>query len=131
MALPGAESVCGRTSARCQTRDMSPSELDPPYDQLLATAEAVARERPDVDLDMAREVFHEAATLLYNGLALDGLDDHDAQAVVAGLCVDLVAADPGAAVRAHVQAVLEAPADLHDSRGVAAAYEISLRILQL
>ena len=54
-----------------------PSELDPPYDQLLATAERVAAERPDVDLEMAREVFHEAATLLYNGLALDGLDEHD------------------------------------------------------
>ena len=39
---------------------------------------------------MAREVFEEAATLLYNGLALDGLDEHDASAVVAGLCVDLV-----------------------------------------
>jgi hypothetical protein len=35
----------------------------------------------------------EAATLLHNSLALDGLDAHDAGAVVAGLCVDLVAAD--------------------------------------
>jgi hypothetical protein len=47
-------------------------------------------------------VFHEAATLLYNGLALDGLDGHDASAVVDGLCVDLVAEDPGVAFRAHV-----------------------------
>jgi hypothetical protein len=110
---------------------MPAGPLDPPYDRLLATAEEVAETRPEVDLEMAREVFLEAATLLYNGLALDGLDDHDADAVVAGLCVDLVAADPGAAVRAHVQAALDAPADLHDPRGVAAAYEISLRILQL
>ena len=39
---------------------MPPSNLRPPFDQLLATAEAVARERPGVDLHMAREVFHEA-----------------------------------------------------------------------
>ena len=57
---------------------------------------------------MAREVFLEAATLLYNGLAFDGLDEHDATAVVAGLCVDLVAADPGSAVRARSRAVLVA-----------------------
>jgi hypothetical protein len=28
--------------------------FDPPYDQFLATAQAVARDRPEVDLDMAR-----------------------------------------------------------------------------
>lgn len=26
--------------------------------------------------------------MLHNGLVLDGLDEHDAEAVVAGLCVD-------------------------------------------
>jgi hypothetical protein len=80
---------------------------------------------------MAREVFHEVATLLYNGLALDGLDEYDAGAVVAGLCVDLVAEDPGAAVRARSQATLEDPGDLHQPEGVSAAYLISARILQL
>ena len=110
---------------------MPASPLDPPFDQLLATAEAVARARPEVDLEMAREVFLEAATLLYTGLALEGLDDHDANAVVAGLCVDLVAADPGSSVRARTRAALEAPGDLHDPKGVAAAYEISAMILQL
>ena len=77
---------------------MPPSTVGPPFDQFLATAEAVAQARPEVDLEMARAVFHEAATLLHNGLALDGLDGHDANAVVAGLCVDLVAEDPGGAV---------------------------------
>ena len=110
---------------------MSNAAFDPPFDQLLATAESVARERPEVDPAMAREVFEEAATLLYNGLAIEGLDEHDANAVVAGLCLDLVAQDPGAAVRRRTQSVLEEPGDLHDPRGVAAAYEISTRILQL
>ncbi|HSK54929.1 MAG TPA: hypothetical protein VK908_06715 [Jiangellales bacterium] len=110
---------------------MPPSTVDPPFDQLLATAEAVAQARREVDLEMAREVFLEAATLLHNGLALDGLDEHDASAVVAGLCVDLVAADPGAAVRARSQASLEAPGDLHDPQGVAASYLVSAAILQL
>jgi hypothetical protein len=34
---------------------------------------------------MAREVFQEAATLLYNGLALEGLDVHDAHRLLVGL----------------------------------------------
>jgi hypothetical protein len=110
---------------------MPPRTVNPPFDQFLATAEAVARERPEVDLEMAREVFSEAATLLHNGLALDGLDEHDAEAVVAGLCVDLVAADPGTAVRARSRATSESPGDLHDPEGAAAAYLISAAILQL
>jgi hypothetical protein len=105
--------------------------MDPPFDQFLATAEALALSRPEVDLDLAREVFQEAASLLYNGLALEGLDQHDASSVVAGLCVDLVAQDPGTAVRARTQATLTDPGDLHDPKGVAAAYEIATRILQL
>jgi len=80
---------------------------------------------------MAREVFHEAATLLHDGLALDGLDGHDAGAVVAELCVDLVGDDPGAAVRARSHATLRAPGDLHDPEAVAAAYLIAAAILQL
>lgn len=110
---------------------MPHSTVGPQFDQFMATAEAVAKARPEVDAEMAREVFHEAATLLHNGLALDGLDGHDANAVVAGLCVDLVAKDPGAAVRARSQATLADPADLHDPQGVSAAYLIAAAILQL
>ncbi len=110
---------------------MQPSTLEPPFDQFLATAEAVARERPEVDLEMAREVFLEVATLLYNGLALDGLDEHDASAVVAGLCEDLVAPDPAGAVRAHSQATLEAPGDLHEPEAVSRTYLIAAQILKL
>ncbi len=97
----------------------------------MATADAVARARPDVDLEMAREVFHEAATLLHNSLALDDLDDHDTNAVVAGLCVDLVAEDPGAAVRARARATVDEPGDLHDPEDVAAAYLTAAAVLQL
>jgi hypothetical protein len=110
---------------------MPPGAVGPPFDQFLATAEAVARARPEVDLEMAREVFQEAATLLYNGLALDGLDEHDATAVVAGLCIDLVADEPGAAVRARSRATLEAPGDLHDPDAVSAAYLIAAALFQL
>jgi hypothetical protein len=110
---------------------MPPDTVDPPFDQFLATAEAVARARPEVDLDMAREVFLEVATLLHNGLALDDLDEHDAEAVVAGLCVDLVAADPGAAVRARSRATSESPGALHDPDGASAAYLMAAAILQL
>jgi hypothetical protein len=105
--------------------------VDPPFDQFLATADAVAQARPEVDLELAREVFHEVATLLYNGLALDGLDEHDAAAVVAGLCVDLVGEDPGAAVRARSRATLADPGDLHDAEGVSNSYLVAASILQL
>jgi hypothetical protein len=110
---------------------MPSGPFDPPFDQFLATAEAVARARPEVDPDLAREVFEEAAVLLHNGLALEGLDEHDARAVVDGLCADLVTPDPGSAVRARTTTTLEHPGDLHDPRGVAAAYEVATRILQL
>jgi hypothetical protein len=110
---------------------MSPGTVDPPFDQFLETAEAVIRARPEVDPELAREVFLEAATLLHNGLALDGLDDHDARAVVAGLCIDLVAADPGAAVRARSQALSQDPGDLHDPVAVANVYLIAASIFQL
>lgn len=110
---------------------MTPGSVRPPFDQLLATAEAVAEERPDVDVELAREVFLEAATLLDNGLVLDGLDEHDAHAVVAGLCVDLVAADPGAAIRARSQAAAQKPGDLHDPEAVAAAYLMAAGVFEL
>jgi len=111
---------------------MPPDTVGPPFEaEFQATAEAVAQARPEVDLEMAREVFHEVATLLHNGLALDDLDEHDARAVVAGLCVDLVAADPGAAVRARAQATLERPGDLHDPEVVSASYLNAAAILQL
>jgi hypothetical protein len=106
-------------------------DVRPPYDQFLATAEAVARARPEVDLEMAREVFYEAAILLNDGLALDGLDDHDASAVVAGLCADLISKDPGAAVRARSRTTIEDPGDLHDPEGVSAAYLMAASIFQL
>jgi hypothetical protein len=105
--------------------------VEPPYDQFLATAEVVAEERPDVDLEMAREVFLEVATVLYNGLALDGLDEHDTAAVVDGLCIDLVAADPGAAIRARSESTLESPGDLHDPEAASAAYLIAAQMMRL
>lgn len=110
---------------------MHPSTVEPPFDQFLATAEAVAKARPEVDPELAREVFQEVATLLYNGLALDGLDDHDANAVVAGLCVDLVSPDPGAAVRARAQDIVTTPGELHEPEVVSAAYLISAALLKL
>jgi hypothetical protein len=104
----------------------------PPFvDQFLATAEAVAKARPEVDLEMAREVFLEAATLLHDGLVLDDLDDYDACAVVAGLCVDLVAPDPGAAIRARAHATRDDPGDVHDPEGVWAAYLTTAALFQL
>jgi hypothetical protein len=62
---------------------------------------------------------------------LDGLDEHDAAAVVDGLCLDLVADDPGAAVRARSRTTLAAPGDLHDPESVARSYLICAAIMKL
>jgi hypothetical protein len=112
---------------------MSSGTVEPPYvEQFLATAESAARERPDqVDLEMAREVFLEVATLLHHSLALDSLDEHDAQSVVDGLCVDLVAPDPGAAIRARSRATLESPGDLHEPDVVSKTYLVVAATFQL
>jgi hypothetical protein len=112
---------------------MSSPRAEPPYlDQFLATADAAAAARPaEVDLDLAREVFLEVATLLHDSLALDSLDEHDAQAVVDGLCVDLVAPDPGAAIRARAQATLDDPAGLHEPDVVAGTYLVVVTAFQL
>jgi hypothetical protein len=110
---------------------MPTGPVRPPFDQFLVTAEEVARTRSEVDVELAREVFLEVATTLDNGLALDGLDDHDARAVVEGLCIDLVAEDPGAAMRARSRGTLEHPGELHDPEAVSASYLIAARMLQL
>ena len=110
---------------------MPSSTFGPAFEQFMTTADEVAHARPDVDLEMAREVFQEAATLLHNGLALDGLDEHDTEVVVAGLCIDLVDMDPGSAIRARARAVLEDAGDLHDPEGASAAYLTAAAVLQL
>ena len=111
---------------------MPAGSVRPPFvDQFLATAEEAARVRPEVDLEIAREVFLEVATMLHNGLVLDDLDEHDAEAVVAGLCADLITADPGAAVRARSRATAESPGDLHDPEAASAAYLMAAAILQI
>ena len=102
-----------------------------PYDRFLVTAEDVVRQRPEVDPELVREIFREVATTLYNGLALDGLDDHDTATVVDGLCTALVAADPAAAVRARAQQTLAEPGDLHDPKAAAASYLFAADMLRL
>jgi hypothetical protein len=103
----------------------------PPYDLLLAQADVVAAARADVDPDMAREVFAEAATLLHDGLVLDGLDEHDARIVVEALCEDLSAADPGAAIRARADATLTEPGALHDAEEAWSAYLTTVQLFGL
>ena len=111
---------------------MAPGTVEPPFlARFLATAEAAAAARPDVDLELAREVFREAATLLDDGLVLDHLDGHDAQAVVDGLCIDLLDRDPGAAVRRRAEAAAAAGGHLHDPDGVCAAYLTVVAVFRL
>jgi hypothetical protein len=105
--------------------------LNPMQEPFLAAADAAARDRPGVDRDLARELMAEAATLLHNGLALDGLDEHDATAAIALLSRDLVAPDPSAAVSARTDSVLNEPGKFHDPQGVSAAIRYAAGILQL
>ena len=100
-------------------------------DPFLAAADEIARQRDDVDGEVARELMEEAATMLHNSLALDDLDEHDLDAAVAGLGADLVAADPGEAVRARAAAVADGDPALHDPARVRAAILASASVLQL
>lgn len=103
-----------------------------PFEPLMVVADEVAAARPDeIDVETAREIFHETATMLHNGLALDGLDEHDQQAVVAGLCIALVDRDPGAAVRALSDTVLADPGDLHDPATVSGSYLVVASVLRI
>jgi len=103
-----------------------------PFEPLMAVADEAAAARPDeIDVETAREIFHETATMLHNGLALDGLDAHDQEAVVAGLCVTLVDRDPGASVRALSESVLTDPGDLHDPATVSGSYLVVVSILRI
>jgi hypothetical protein len=108
---------------------MTAADRGPALEPFLAAAEVVTCDRPEVDAELAREVFEEAATLLHDGLVLDHLDDHDTQVVVTGLCEALVAPDPGAAVRARAAAA--GAGDLHDPAEVRAAYLVAASVLQL
>jgi hypothetical protein len=100
-------------------------------DPFLAAADEAARQREDVDLETARELMEEAATMLHNSLALDHLDEHDLAEAVAGLSAALVQPDPSEAVRALAPAVADDDPALHDAPGVRAAYLVSLAVLQL
>jgi hypothetical protein len=120
-----------RAAGLCDARAMSTSTADLLFDRFAATAVAVAAARPRVDSAMVREIFDDAATMLHNGLALDHLDDHDAQIVVSQLCASLTDADPTTALMTRFYAATEEPANLHDPIGVALAYENVLGILQL
>ena len=110
---------------------MSTSTGELLFGRFAATATAVTEARPQVDSAMIREIFDDAATMLHNGLALDHLDDHDAQIVVSQLCVALTDADPTTALMTRFYAATEEPENLHDPIGVALAYENVLGILQL
>ncbi|HET6938587.1 MAG TPA: hypothetical protein VFI19_08285 [Nocardioides sp.] len=110
---------------------MQSSAVNPLLEEFLAAADAVARARPEVDPELARELMAEAATMLHNGLALDGLDDHDTRSAITALALDLVAEDPEAALRARPQATLEDPGNLHDPESVSRAYAVAAAILRL
>ncbi|KQZ90402.1 hypothetical protein ASD62_15050 [Phycicoccus sp. Root563] len=110
---------------------MSTSIADKLSRQFGETAVAVVQARPQVDPAMVEEIFDEAATLLHNGLALDHLDDHDADIVISELCVALVDADVATALLTRFYGATDQPTGLHDPEGVALAYENVLRILQL
>ena len=106
---------------------LPPALLEP----FLAAADEAARQRPDVDRDVARELMAEAATVLHNSLALDDLDEHDLGTVVAALAEDLTAVDPGAAVRARAAAVADDDPRLDDAGAVRGAYLVTVAVLQL
>lgn len=110
---------------------MTNGPVEPVFEPFLLVADAVAAQRPDVDPAMAREVFIEAATLLHNGLVLDGLTSADAAAVVHGLSEDLIEPDPGAAIRARAMRMPANASGYDDVDAARAAYLNAAAVLQL
>ncbi|NPD05847.1 hypothetical protein HN031_14240 [Nocardioides sp. zg-1308] len=109
----------------------SPSAPADVLDPFLAAAEAAARARPDVEVDLAREVMAEAASMLHDSLALDDLDPRDRDVVVQALAEDLASEDPGAAVRARETALAGGDPTLHDPERASGTYLVVLSVLQL
>lgn len=110
---------------------MPSNSPNPLAERFLAAADSVALARPEVDVDMAREVMLEAATMLHDGLALDGVDPRDFDAVVDAVARDLVAPDPGDALRASAAAALAEPGGLHDAEAASAAYLTAAQTLRI
>ncbi|MFJ9389634.1 hypothetical protein ACIRON_12485 [Nocardioides sp. NPDC101246] len=107
------------------------SDLDPRLRPILDLAEdAAVRPGTEAGLETLREIFAEAAMLLDLGNVLDELDPHDSEAVVTGLCADLLADDPAASIRAHAEAAL-ADSSLHDPEAAAVAYRMAAYALRL
>jgi hypothetical protein len=96
-----------------------------------AAASRAAAERPEVDADTARELMAEAAGMLHNSLALDGLVESDAAVVIRNLAADLTSADPSAAVRARSAAVSQDPDGLTEPAVVAETYLVCAAVLGL
>jgi hypothetical protein len=97
---------------------MSISTADKLFHRFGETAVAVTKERPQVDPVMVQDIFNEAATMLHNGLALDHLDDYDADIVIPELCVALADADVTTALLTRFYAATDHPEGLHDPTGV-------------
>ncbi len=98
------------------------------FEPFLAAAADTAAARPEMDVDVARELMAEAATMLHDGLVVDHLDEHDRTAVIAGLAAALTDPDPAAAVLAAVETDL---ATLHDPQGAEGAYLAAAAVLRL
>lgn len=51
--------------------------------------------------------------------------------MIAGLCVDLVAPDPGDAIRTRSRQIVKDTGDLHDPESVSRSYLIAAAIMKL
>lgn len=107
------------------------STTDLLHAEFAAAAAAVAESRPEVDLDTARELMAEAATMLDNSLALDSLSESDTAVVVRHLAADLTAVDPSTAVLARSLAVADDPTGLDEPSIVAETYLVCAAVLGL
>lgn len=109
---------------------MSSSATNPLLAPFLAAAQEIATVRPEVDVELAGELMAEAAVMLHNGLALDGLDEHDTRAAAGLLAQALVAPDPAAAVRERAESV-QTDSKFHEPEVVAGSLLVAAAILRL
>jgi hypothetical protein len=133
MIRPGGPSGLSAAGARahCDVRGTPPRTVGPPFDQFLVTPEAVAQARHEVDLEMARDVFQEAAGSAPRRPRPRTVSTHTTRVPLCWVVPrSRLLRIPAPRCAHDFQAASESSGNLHDREAASAAYLVAARILE-